>query len=450
MREKAQPPRPAHRALSWTGVMLGIALVTSLAWYFFWVVMAAIELDIKHIVNWYFFARFNLTTVPRTYEGLQRVGYWMPLLVFVIFLLSCVVCPCRTHLGKVPPVIYTAVVLHNILMFIYMLVAGGKMINFFNLVLPIQIVFQVHNVWWVALLAPTILVLISYGVTMGFRSPPPRSLSDPALSLGAQPWPCRCTLKPSVLCLFLIVALHLSIPYLIQWSERVGCAPCQGKLPKKPGLIAHRGCGFVYPENTILSFVHSSQIPGMVGLETDVQVSYDGVPFLLHDPHTIRTTDVKTKCPEVDPLANATWLNYTSGKCPLEELNVGAWFINEQSEGDSKLPQEFAKELMPTLNDYLQVAKEHGMTIIFDLREPNTAHPYHDSYVNTTLKTVLSSGISLSKVKGFWHETGCGHVPKHDVLENNIYTAGTSVIKSIDAYDHLQVLAKESIIVPTV
>ena len=58
-------------------------------------------------------------------------------------------------------------------------------------------------------------------------------------------------------------------------------------------------------------------------------MSYDGVPFLLHDPHTIRTTDVKTKCPEVDPLANATWLNYTSGKCPLEELNVGAWFINE-------------------------------------------------------------------------------------------------------------------------
>ena len=59
------------------------------------------------------------------------------------------------------------------------------------------------------------------------------------------------------------------------------------------------------------------------------KVSYDGVPFLLHDPHTIRTTDVKSKCPDVDPLANATWLNYTSGKCPLEELNVGAWFINE-------------------------------------------------------------------------------------------------------------------------
>lgn len=104
MRDQAPPPRPANRTLTWTGVMLPLALVTSLAWYFFWVVMATIELDIKHIVNWYFFARFNLTTVPHTYEGLQSVGYWMPLLVFVIFLLSCVVCPCRTHLGKVPPV----------------------------------------------------------------------------------------------------------------------------------------------------------------------------------------------------------------------------------------------------------------------------------------------------------------------------------------------------------
>lgn len=154
-----------------------------------------------------------------------------------------------------------------------MLLAGGKMIGFFQVVLPIQIVFQVHNIWWLALLAPTILVLLSYAVTMGFRPPTPRCIAEPASSLAAQSWPCRCTIKPSILCLLLIVTLHLLIPFVIQWSERVGCAPCQGKLPKKPGLIAHRGCGFVYPENTILSFIHSSQIPGMVGLETDVQVS---------------------------------------------------------------------------------------------------------------------------------------------------------------------------------
>ena len=56
------------------------------------------------------------------------------------------------------------------------------------------------------------------------------------------------------------------------------------------------------------------------------QVSYDGVPFLLHDHHTIRTTDVETKCPNVDPLGNATWLNFSSGTCPLDKLNVGSRF----------------------------------------------------------------------------------------------------------------------------
>ena len=104
MREKAPPPRPTHRVWSWSGVVLSLALLTSLAWYMFWVVMASIELDIKHIVNWYFFARFNLTKVPHTYEGLESVGYWTPLFVFAIFLASCLVCPCRTYMGKVPPV----------------------------------------------------------------------------------------------------------------------------------------------------------------------------------------------------------------------------------------------------------------------------------------------------------------------------------------------------------
>lgn len=105
MRDQAPTSCPTPRTTwSWSGLILSLALATSLAWYFFWVAMASIELDIKHIVNWYFFARFNLTTVPQTYQGLERVGYWMPLFVFAIFLSSRLVCPCRTYLNKVPPV----------------------------------------------------------------------------------------------------------------------------------------------------------------------------------------------------------------------------------------------------------------------------------------------------------------------------------------------------------
>ena len=53
MREQATPPCPAYRSWTWSGVVLTLALATSLLWYVFWVIMASIELDIKHIVNWY-------------------------------------------------------------------------------------------------------------------------------------------------------------------------------------------------------------------------------------------------------------------------------------------------------------------------------------------------------------------------------------------------------------
>jgi glycerophosphoryl diester phosphodiesterase len=351
--------------------------------------MAAVELDIKHIVNWYFFARFNLTSVPRTYEGLENVGHWMPLFVFVVFLSSYVACPRKTYLAQI---IYITVILHNILMFVYMVVAGQKIIRFFIVTLPIQLVYQLHNVWWLLLLAPTVLVVTCYVV------PCKTSRLKPTCE-HVSPAPfCCLSVKSSAVGLIVVLALHLTIPAAIAWMVRVGCLPCEGKLPKKPGLIAHRGCGFVYPENTIMSFVKSTQIPGMIGLETDVQISYDGVPFLLHDPHTVRTTDVQTKCPDVDPLGNATWLHFSSGTCPLEKLNVGSWFSRERGDRDSELAREFSQELIPRLQQYLHVAKEHGMTIIFDVTEPNIAHPLHDHYLNISLNAVLSSGIHPSKV----------------------------------------------------
>ena len=103
-RQQTPPPSTTHQMWAWSGIALSLALSTSFAWYVFWVVMTAIKLDIKHIVNWYFFARFNLTSVPQTYEQLERVGYWLPLVVFAVFLSSCFLCPHRMYLGKIPQV----------------------------------------------------------------------------------------------------------------------------------------------------------------------------------------------------------------------------------------------------------------------------------------------------------------------------------------------------------
>jgi len=59
-----------------------------------------------------------------------------------------------------------------------------------------------------------------------------------------------------------------------------------------PVVIGHRGAAGTHPENTIVSFAaaleHHAQI-----LESDVHVTRDGVPILLHDPHVDRVTEAK-------------------------------------------------------------------------------------------------------------------------------------------------------------
>ncbi|KAJ8255105.1 hypothetical protein GJAV_G00200970 [Gymnothorax javanicus] len=73
-------------------------------------------------------------------------------------------------------------------------------------------------------------------------------------------------------------------------------SPCLlERLPSKPALIGHRGAPMMAPENTIMSFRKSIDC-GLLAFETDVQLSKDGVPFLMHDCNDTflqRTTNVK-------------------------------------------------------------------------------------------------------------------------------------------------------------
>ncbi len=57
-----------------------------------------------------------------------------------------------------------------------------------------------------------------------------------------------------------------------------------------PFWFAHRGAGKAAPENTLAAF-RLGAAHGYQGFECDVQLSRDGVPFLLHDDDLPRTTD---------------------------------------------------------------------------------------------------------------------------------------------------------------
>ena len=64
------------------------------------------------------------------------------------------------------------------------------------------------------------------------------------------------------------------------------------KLSIKPfAIISHRGGAGLFPENTLLAFKKSIEL-GVDLVETDVQVTKDGVPIALHDEDLKRVTDV--------------------------------------------------------------------------------------------------------------------------------------------------------------
>ena len=89
----------------------------------------------------------------------------------------------------------------------------------------------------------------------------------------------------------------------------------------KPSVIGHRGCAGECPENTLLSF-KTALSQGAHIIESDIQLSRDGVPILLHDPTLDRTTD------GAGPAAAIDW-------CELEKLDAA--YHHESVPGETGL-----------------------------------------------------------------------------------------------------------------
>lgn len=56
-------------------------------------------------------------------------------------------------------------------------------------------------------------------------------------------------------------------------------------------IWAHRGCSQMYPENTLTAFEKAMNVPGIAGIELDIQLSKDGELVVIHDEKVDRTTD---------------------------------------------------------------------------------------------------------------------------------------------------------------
>lgn len=196
------------------------------------------------------------------------------------------------------------------------------------------------------------------------------------------------------ICIYLAVMLGLYITPLFINSP---CVLETKNIPEKPRIFAHRGASGIAPENTVISFKIAME-SNVFGVDTDIRVSFDGVPFVMHDGSLRRTTNVATVFPDLidkDP----SYFNMSQ----LKALSAGEWFLQTDprhsagglSDVDMKV---YRNQSIPTLSEILHLAKLHNTVVMFKIKTPPPWHPFYNRTMNVVLNVVHSSGISPSQI----------------------------------------------------
>ncbi len=114
--------------------------------------------------------------------------------------------------------------------------------------------------------------------------------------------------------------------------------------------IAHRGASGSYPENTMLAFFCANDL-GCDGIETDVQLTKDNIPVLIHDETVNRTTN-----------GRGFVKDYTYSD--LSKLDAGSNFSNK-----------FSCETIPTLDELLDFTKNENLILNLELKNSIINYP---------------------------------------------------------------------------
>uniref|UniRef100_A0A8C8RW94 Glycerophosphodiester phosphodiesterase domain containing 2 n=1 Tax=Pelusios castaneus TaxID=367368 RepID=A0A8C8RW94_9SAUR len=197
------------------------------------------------------------------------------------------------------------------------------------------------------------------------------------------------------ICLLLVYLGVTATLYLAPLTISSPCIMEESQLPPKPALAGHRGAPMLAPENSLMSLRKAVECDVHV-FETDVMVSADGVPFLMHDEKLTRTTNVREVFPARATM-NGTAFNWTE----LQQLDAGSWFLQKRPfptvQGLSLAEQSQVKrQKILSLQQVLQELQQNNVSLMFDLRPEN--HTDYQSFVNVTLETILQSGIHPQRI----------------------------------------------------
>uniref|UniRef100_A0A8D2CYD9 Glycerophosphodiester phosphodiesterase domain containing 4 n=1 Tax=Sciurus vulgaris TaxID=55149 RepID=A0A8D2CYD9_SCIVU len=220
----------------------------------------------------------------------------------------------------------------------------------------------------------------------------------------------RCNIFTRLRALQMAAGLPFLLILLCLYAMPLGIySPCiqeEEELGPKPVFFAHRGAPMAAPENTVMAFEKAVE-QGAYGLETDVYLSFDHVPYLMHDYDLRRTTNIKEVLPEA-AFRHPAFFTWDF----LKTLNAGKWFIKPErkpffnmgpiSEADKK---RASNQSIPQLVDLLKIAKKEKKVVIFDLFGPPPKHPLRNTFVREVVRVILDSEIEQHLI--FW-------LPAHD------------------------------------
>jgi glycerophosphoryl diester phosphodiesterase len=113
--------------------------------------------------------------------------------------------------------------------------------------------------------------------------------------------------------------------------------------PFQPPVIAHRGARGSAPENTLAAYKRAKE-EGAVWVETDVKLTHDGVPILMHDDELDRTTNGKGL------VADMPWSEF-------QKLDAGGWF-----------DPQFSGERVPALSEFLAFVFAQNLRVNLELK----------------------------------------------------------------------------------
>ncbi|XP_014666712.1 PREDICTED: glycerophosphodiester phosphodiesterase domain-containing protein 5-like isoform X2 [Priapulus caudatus] len=185
--------------------------------------------------------------------------------------------------------------------------------------------------------------------------------------------------------------------YLCPLMIRSPCITSRAELPMKPLLFGHRGAPEIAPENTMFSYRQAMKY-NVFGVETDVHISYDGIPFLMHDNTLKRTTNIAELGPDSQN-SDVSFFNMSD----LRLLDAGSWFLQDDPFGtvaslSAEDRDEIWQQKIPTLEEFVDFASSANVSLVFDLSRPPKGHPNHDNFVDVVLDLILSSPADHSRV----------------------------------------------------